>query len=70
MPIVNGLWSCPCQNCIRSGIIPSKCENIKSGVSIFGVTGSMTDYAFENWTFTLDDDSTVSKSVAVASLEE
>lgn len=45
-------------------------ENIKSGVSIFGVTGSMTDYAFENWTFTLDDDSTVSKSVAVASLEE
>lgn len=44
-------------------------SNIKSGVSIFGVTGSMTDYSFESWTFTLDDDSTVTKSVAVASLE-
>lgn len=46
-----------------------KSENIKSGVSIFGVDGSMTDYAFEDWTFTLDDGSTVTKNVAVASLE-
>ena len=42
--------------------------NIKSGVSIFGVDGSLTDYAFENWTLTLDNGTTVNKSVAVASL--
>lgn len=47
-----------------------KSENIRSGVNIFGVPGSIPDYAFENWTFTLDDDSTVIKSVAVASLED
>ena len=44
-------------------------ENIRSGVTLFGIPGSMTDYDFESWTFTLDDDSTVTKSVAVASLE-
>lgn len=46
-----------------------KPENIRSGITMFGIPGSMTDYSFENWTFTLDNGSTVVKSVAVASLE-